>query len=274
MNFGKKNKFGQNINTDQNKQITESVFANTKRVHKIDVNQIIQNPYQPRMEQTDLSELKASIENIGLIQPITVIKNNNNTFTLVCGHRRLEAIKELKYDSVEAIIVENDENLQLKALAENAQRKDLSPLELAFVYKDIIDTKQYTYDELAKHISKSKAHISQILSILKLDDKVLKAIKDDKYTNLLVLHKLNQIVKSFQYEIYQEIKDMTRDDAIKYINKQNQRPTQEAKSPMVINKKRNKYTIEIEINKLNTEQRKEAVSELYKIIKIIKNEKE
>jgi ParB family chromosome partitioning protein len=257
-------------NRDRFKQKNkEKVFTTSeKKLYSIDINTIVDNPYQPRLEIDDIDELKASISSIGLIQPLTVSKNSNSTYTLIYGHRRLQALKELGYDDVEVLIEDNsDKNLRLKAIAENSQRKDLDFLELAVAYKEIIDTYSYTLEELAKEVNKSKTYVSQVLSILKLDNSTLKVIKDDKYRTLSVLNKLNQIEDTKQLDIYNSVKAMTRDEALKYIDEY----IKSSKEPIIkraynIKAKNGKYKIDIDTTKLDKKESKELVRKLNNLI--------
>jgi ParB family chromosome partitioning protein len=275
MSFGKKSnnkkhKFGKNINKSTS---SEEVFKNSKNLHKIDIKKIKPNPYQPRMELTNIDELKESIKSLGLLQPLTVSQDNGD-FTLIYGHRRLQALKELGKESIDCVIVnqEDSNSLQLKALAENLQRENLEPLELAIVYKDIISKNSISYEEFASRINRSKAHVSQVMSLFKLDTNLQTKIKDDGYKILSVLNKLNQVQLEKQLDIYNQIKDLTRDEALKYIDeiiKQSKEP--KVKNAFIFKNRASKYKIDIDIDNLSSEEKNNSIKELKELIKKIKS---
>jgi ParB family chromosome partitioning protein len=259
-----------------NRVQSQEVFSSSaKKLYSIDINQIKDNPYQPRFEIDDIEELKASIQNIGLIQPLTVSKNSDSTYTLIYGHRRLQALKELGYDDIEVLIEDNsDKNLRLKAISENSQRKDLDFLELAVAYKEIVAENNFTAEQLAKEVNKSKTYISQVLSILKLDENLLQEIKKDKYKTLSVLNKLNQIENNKQLDIYTNIKNLTRDEALIYIDeyKKSKKDIKD-KKPYNIIAKSGKYKIDIDTNILNKSDKDELVRRLRNLIIQIEGQK-
>jgi ParB family chromosome partitioning protein len=248
---------------------SKDVFsASEKKLYSIDIEKIVPNPYQPRMEIDSVDDLKKSIEKIGLIQPLTVSKNSDNTYTLIYGHRRLQALKELGRSDVEVLIESNDDkNLRLKAIAENAQRKDLDFLELAVAFKEVQDEHDLTNEELAKEVNKSTTYISQVLSILKLNDELIKKIKDENYKTLSVLNKLNQVESEKQVEIYDTVKSLTRDEALKYIDvyKKSLIKPKEIKA-YEIKAKNGKYKIDIDTNKLDHKSKVEVLRRLNNLI--------
>jgi ParB family chromosome partitioning protein len=276
MAFSKHRKNKDRFENSFKSESESSVFSTAKnKLYSIDINLIEPNPYQPRFEIDDVNELKASIAKLGLLQPLTVSKvKPNGKYTLIYGHRRLQALKELNKDDVEVLIEDNsDEQLRLKALAENSQRKDLDFLELAFAYKEILDTKKISYDELAQDVNKSKAYISQVLSILKLNSKVREKIKEEKYKTLSVLNKLNQVENNEQLDVYEKIKKLTRDEAVDYINMYiKESATPKERKNLEIKNNRGKYNIKLNTNNLSSEEKKEAISKLYQIIKQLKED--
>ena len=109
---------------------------------EIELNSIEMNPYQPRtyFDEEALRELANSIEQLGVIQPITVRKLPNNTFQLVSGERRFRASKLIGNKTVPAYIrLANDQEMLEMALVENIQRKNLDPIEVALSYQRLID---------------------------------------------------------------------------------------------------------------------------------------
>ncbi|RAZ50551.1 ParB/RepB/Spo0J family partition protein [Campylobacter hyointestinalis] len=157
---------------------------NKDLVKDIDIDKIIPNPYQPRtyFDEEALSELSQSIEKHGLIQPIIVIQNENG-YTLIAGERRLRATKMLGRSSIKAIVANlEDKNLRELALIENIQRENLSPIELANSYKELIEEYKITQEALSNIIKKSRTVITNTLRLLTLGDDTKKLIEDGKLT--------------------------------------------------------------------------------------------
>ncbi|ABK83112.1 ParB/RepB/Spo0J family partition protein [Campylobacter fetus] len=157
---------------------------NRDLISDIDIDKIIPNPFQPRkhFDQESLSELSASIEKHGLIQPIIVIKKGNG-YTLIAGERRLRATKLLGKDSIKAIVANlEDQNLRELALIENIQRENLSPIELANSYKELIEEYKITQEALSNIIKKSRTVITNTLRLLSLDESTKRLIEDGKLT--------------------------------------------------------------------------------------------
>lgn len=163
------------------------VNFNSNELKEIDIDDIAPNSDQPRKHFNDekLLELSKSIKNSGLLQPIVVTKDRQNggKYLIVTGERRYRACKIAGLSKINAIVLNLDECEILKnAVIENVQREDLNPLEEANAYKKIVDTFGYTHEQLAQEIGKSRAHITNLLRILKLPDNVLNALKNDKIT--------------------------------------------------------------------------------------------
>lgn len=158
---------------------------NKDLIADIEISKITPNPYQPRkhFDEEALNELSASIEKHGLIQPIIVVKSSNGGYTLIAGERRFRATKLLGRDSIKAIVANlEDQNLRELALIENIQRENLSPIELANSYKELIDEYKITQEALANIIKKSRTQITNTLRLLNLDESTKKLIEDGKIT--------------------------------------------------------------------------------------------
>lgn len=163
--------------------------AYNKELHKelvadIEIDRIEPNPFQPRRNFSDesLRELSQSIERHGLIQPIIVIKKGDN-FTLIAGERRLRATKLLGEDKIKAIVANiGDKNLRELALIENIQRENLSPIELANAYQELINEYKITQEALASIVKKSRTQITNTLRLLGLDEHTKELIDEGKIT--------------------------------------------------------------------------------------------
>lgn len=141
----------------------------------IPINCIKPNPNQPRLEidENALSELAASIENYGLMQPITVRQVIPFEYELVAGHRRLAACKLLGMDYIPAIVLKvGVTDSAVMALVENIQRENLSYMEEAEAYLALLSEHGLTQEELASKLGKSQSTIANKIRILKLPLKV------------------------------------------------------------------------------------------------------
>ncbi len=153
-----------------------------KASSNIDISKIRPNPYQPRrnFDEQGLQELADSIKENGVFQPILVRKSLNG-YELVAGERRLRASKMANKKDIPAIVVDfNDRQMMEISLLENIQRKDLSPIEEASAYNQLIRKLNYTQDELAKRIGKSRANVTNLLRLLNLPDEVKKLVNENK----------------------------------------------------------------------------------------------
>lgn len=150
---------------------------------EIDVNLIVPNPNQPRkiFDETKLQELADSIKKYGLLQPVTVIKGDDNKYILVAGERRLRAHKLADIDKIKAIIT-NVEEMQLRELAliENIQRDDLNIIELAYSYAQLINEHSLTHEDLSTRVFKSRSSITNTLRLLQLSPYVQQLLANDK----------------------------------------------------------------------------------------------
>ncbi len=149
----------------------------------IEVAKIRPNPYQPRQDfdPLKLEELKKSIRENGIIQPITV-RQVDNYYELIAGERRLRAVTDLGYETIPAYIIKVDgkeEMLEL-ALIENVQRDHLNAIEQAQAFQRLIDECNLTQEEVAKKIGKDRTTITNFLRLLKLPEKIQKSVKDEE----------------------------------------------------------------------------------------------
>ncbi len=141
------------------------------------------NIKQPRknFDKDDLEELAASIKAQGILQPIIVRNLSENNYEIIAGERRWRAAQIAGLHEVPALIKKmTDEEVVEAALIENIQREDLNPIEEAKTYKTILKNHNNNYDELAKIIGKSRSHISNIIRLLELDQKIIDFINEGK----------------------------------------------------------------------------------------------
>lgn len=154
-------------------------------LREIRIEKIVPNKYQPRREFTEdkIKELAESIKQNGLLQSITVRDMGNGFYELIAGERRLRALKYLEYPTTKAIVKElTNEQMATLALIENIQREELTPIEEAYAYQELLSINNLTQDELAKSLGKTQATVANKLRLLKLCDKVVDAINSKRIT--------------------------------------------------------------------------------------------
>ena len=135
---------------------------------------------QPRVnfEEESLAELAASIEEYGLIQPITVRRLSSGYYQIIAGERRWRASRLAGLSEVPVRIIEADDKLATElALVENLQREDLNPLEEAQGYRTLIEEYGLTQDEAAKRVGKSRPVVTNALRLLALAPEVQQFIE-------------------------------------------------------------------------------------------------
>ncbi len=167
-----------------------------KNITYLNIDTVRPNPYQPRKQfsKAALEELCESIKQYGVIQPINVRKISTNHYELVAGERRLRAAIMAGLKEIPSIIVNvNDNDSAVLALIENLQREDLSYLEEAEGYNNLINDHGFTQEELAQKISKSQSTIANKIRLLRLPPMVKKILSDNNLTErharaLLKLH--------------------------------------------------------------------------------------
>ena len=166
------------LNEDDNNRFKQNI--NSNNINEIDVNDISLNPDQPRtnFNQNSLEQLASSINELGLIQPITV-KENDGKYILISGERRLRAFKKLNLDSIPAYIRKaNDQSSLEMALVENIQRRDLDAIEIAISYKRLVEELNLSHDEMSKKLGKDRSTITNYIRLLKLDPIIQSGIRD------------------------------------------------------------------------------------------------
>lgn len=142
---------------------------------EIAVTAIVPNPRQPRdvFDDDRLSELAASIREVGLLQPIVVRSVGGGQYELIMGERRWRACQAVGLDKVPAIVRNTqDDDLLRDALIENLQREQLNALEEAAAYQQLLDDFSATHEQLAQKVGRSRSHISNTLRLLNLPPEV------------------------------------------------------------------------------------------------------
>jgi ParB family chromosome partitioning protein len=158
--------------------------AGQQEVKEIPVEQIIPNPHQPRrnFSSSDLEDLVASIKEHGIIQPLVVSKNDGS-FELIAGERRWRAAKIVGLKTIPAIVRDATKQQKIEwALIENLQRADLNPLEEALAYRALMDEFNFTQEQAAARVGKSRPAVANTLRLLELPEEIQDALRDGKIT--------------------------------------------------------------------------------------------
>ncbi len=163
-------------------QAYEKELPQNTEILEIDIDDIRKNPFQPRrhFDEASLKELAESIKTHGLLQPVVVIEDIDG-FMLIAGERRLRASKLVGLSKIKAIVADIDKSRYREiALIENIQRENLSALELALSYKELIEEYGITHEELADIVKKSRTHITNTLRLLQLSEYAKEALQQGK----------------------------------------------------------------------------------------------
>jgi ParB family chromosome partitioning protein len=171
--------------SDKTAEATE--IAEKERIMKLDLESIVPNKNQPRSRFKDdtLDELAESIKEFGVLQPIIVRKiDDQERYEIIAGERRYRASQKNGLSTIPAMIVGNvDDTSSLEmALIENIHRDNLSPMEQAYCYKQLIDEFNITHEEMSKKIGKSRTSITNTMRLLSLPLEVQKLLDDDMIT--------------------------------------------------------------------------------------------
>jgi ParB family transcriptional regulator, chromosome partitioning protein len=153
-----------------------------EKVQEISIKELRPNPYQPRkvFQPEAIEELKLSIQEHGILQPI-IVRKTIKGFEIVVGERRFRAAKEAKLETVPAVVRElNEQQMMELAVLENLQREDLNPIEEGIAYQTLIEKLKLTQEELAKRLGKSRPHLANHIRLLSLPPKIQQLISDGK----------------------------------------------------------------------------------------------
>ena len=161
---------------------TEAVrTSGSSSIGEIEISKIFANPNQPRRDFNEeaLQELADSIRELGVIQPITLRKMEDDTYQIIAGERRFRASQLVGKTTIPAYILKaDDEDTMEMALIENIQREDLNALEVALAYQQLIEQHNLSQEQLSKRIGKGRATIANFLRLLKLPAAIQMALKE------------------------------------------------------------------------------------------------
>ena len=219
--MAKKNALGRGLgalidvsDTQNDRQLLHSPSA----VSEIPLKNISVNPFQPRtsFDEEALNELVISVEEHGIIQPITVRRAANNSYQLITGERRLRAAQKVGLKRIPAYVRQaGDENMLELALVENIQREDLDAIEVAISYQRLIEEFSLTQEGLSGRVGKKRATVANYLRLLNLPAEVQTAIREKKITmgHARALAGIDD--KEYQMEVFSKI--LSRDLSVRNV---------------------------------------------------------
>jgi ParB family chromosome partitioning protein len=144
-------------------------------IFEVKLDLIDVNPYQPRtkFDEEELDELTESIKQLGIIQPITLRKLDNDRYQIISGERRVRASKSAGKTTIPAYVrTANDQEMLLMGLVENIQRSDLDPIDIAISYQRLIDECNLTQENLGDRVGKKRSTVTNFLRLLNLPDEI------------------------------------------------------------------------------------------------------
>ena len=153
----------------------------SSNLNEIPIDQIEPNPDQPRREfdQTAMEELASSIQNMGIIAPITLRQVAPDHYQIIAGERRWRASQMAGLTTIPAYIrTADDESVMELALVENIQREDLNAIEIALAYEHLAETSGMTQEKISERVGKSRTAVTNYMRLLKLPAQIQMALKN------------------------------------------------------------------------------------------------
>ena len=176
---------------------------------QLSLDKIYVNPNQPRtnFDSNQIDNLVVSIKELGIIQPITVRKINDDKYEIISGERRYRASKIANLESIPCYIkaVEDETDLLKMSLVENVQRVDLDPIEIALTYERFINEYNLNIDAISRLVGKDRSTVSNYIRLLKLDPIIQSGIRDGFLSMGHGRALINVDDKKLQIEIYEQI---------------------------------------------------------------------
>ena len=177
-------------------------------ISEVELSKIQVNPNQPRREfdPVALQELADSIREIGIIQPITLRKINDEEYQIIAGERRFRASQMAGLERVPSYIrTADDENVLEMALIENIQREDLNSVEIALTYQHLLDQYGLTQERLSERVGKKRTTVANYLRLLKLPAPVQMGLKTTQFDMGHARALLSRAAPTLPVRLYEEI---------------------------------------------------------------------
>ena len=215
--------------------------ASKEDIVEVNLSELRSNPYQPRrvFDEDKLRELAESIKEFGVLEPIIVTKSIKG-YEIVAGERRVKASRFAGLETIPAIIKDfSDEEMMQIALLENIQREDLSAIEEAEAYANLVKSLGISQDELARRIGKSRSYITNMIGLLKLPD----SVKDDVLNGLISMGHARSLSKLEDTELILDLTNKIKNNhmSVRELESIVSNPEYKRKNPVVNRVKSNEY---------------------------------
>lgn len=253
-----------------------NINENTNQIQMVDIKDIKISSGNPRknFDMESIESLAESIKMYGVLQPLVLIKENDK-YKIVAGERRLRAAKTAKLKEVPAIIKElTGRDQDMISMIENIQREDLNPYEEAMAYTNMMKKYNLTQQELSDILGKSRTYIANMVRLINLDEKTIEEIENGNITSsqgraLLGIENIEERHKYLELLLKNEItvneiektKNTKKRKQVKkdiFVRDLEDRLKESLGTKVRINKRRNKWTVNIEFS--NDEQIEEFLS--------------
>ncbi len=179
-----------------------------EKIEQIKIDTIRPNKYQPRtiFSEEKIEELARTIHTHGVIQPIVIRSIGEQSYEIIAGERRYRAMKSLGWSEVPAIVRQlDDKETASIALIENLQREELTAIEEAYAYEQLLELHSLTQEALAQRLGKGQSTVANKLRLLKLPDEVKEAIMDKKLSERHARALISLKDESLQVAMYKEV---------------------------------------------------------------------
>lgn len=166
---------------EETEVIEKPASGTSEEVVKLPIDKIVANKFQPRtiFDEEKIEELARTIHMHGVIQPIVVRVDEDENYEIIAGERRFRAMKSLAWEEVPAIVRQlNDKETASIALIENLQREELTAIEEANAYQNLLEIHEITQEALAQRLGKGQSTVSNKLRLLKLPEELKQALMD------------------------------------------------------------------------------------------------
>lgn len=244
---------------------------NEDAIEKIPLQKLVVNPFQPRkkFDNEAIEELSQSIKEHGIIQPI-VVRKKGKKYEIVVGERRFRAARLAGLEEIPAIVKEMTEEQMMEiAILENLQREDLTPIEEAEAYQSLIEKLNFTQEDLAKRLGKSRPYITNHIRLLQLPEEVRQLVNEGvlsmghgrtllglknkrripEVANKVIKQSLNvrqleELIKQYNSDVSRETKEIEKKDI--FVEAKETQLREYFGTNVQIRKSKNKGKIEIE----------------------------
>ncbi|MEG0381042.1 MAG: ParB/RepB/Spo0J family partition protein [Kurthia sp.] len=259
------------------------------QVQQITLTKILENPFQPRkiFDETAITELSASIIEHGIIQPI-IVRKKGKKYEIVVGERRFRAAKQAGLVEIPAIVKDFDEQQMMEvAILENLQREDLTPIEEADAYNSLISQLNFTQEDLAKRLGKSRPHIANLIRLLQLPEEIRDLVNNGQLSMghgraLLGLKNKRRIPEIAKKVIKDQLNVRQLEKLIQLINEDVSRETEKEKKDVHVqateSQLREYFGTQVQIKKVKNKGKIEiefySDDDLHRILEILKLEEQ